>query len=556
LLASVRLRRALASTVAVLVLGYGAGHAQQSAQPAEEKLLARPVTPGTVAQLVDYPGSDAAEARLREAITSGEPQVRAAAARVVFVTAHRSLVPNVASALDRETDIDALTEQARALAFFGDGDSSARILAAWQRVPADRALLSIAAARGAGALDYLPLVRERTKSERLLAVYLRLASRRDPDRLTDVARMAIRRVDRTLLAASFRAWDDAHAPVPHDVMADALRSPSALRIADAVCWYLLRRWQETPAERRDALRDEVLAAIDHRDDAQIGLAARVAYELVGRAFDRPARDDEQWLADLARPDAELEQEMSTTPLERLLTDRERTALAHAYEVDRTEFEPSKTITVGRPLEQPSLYVASGYPAGFMRSVLETTNCKPRAFASGEFNASGARITFRGDGRLSEVAVIDTGVPSACVAAARTLIMTFVAPIDVVIPEGTQTLLMVPFAKPFVTCQDSSLGPALGGKGPGRHEPRRSRIVAVLTPKPTYTMETMAARIEGEVRVAATVSPQGCVRSANVVVSLHPQLDWAAAWDVVGFTFKTTGLDADVPVNIELEFNMR
>jgi hypothetical protein len=536
------------------------------AQSDEAKLLARPVTPGTIAQLANYPKSDAAEARLREALTSTVPQLRAAAARVVLATADRSLISIVGTALDSEKDVDALVEQSRALAFFGGADSSARILAAWQRVPADRVLLSIAAARGTDALEHLPIIREGTDREQLLALYLRLASRRDPDRLTDVARTAIRRVDRTLLSASFRAWDDARVAVPFDVMTDALRSPSAVRIVDAVFWYLLEHWQDTAAERRDALREEILAAVDHRDDTALDGPARIAYELIGRAFDRPARGDEPWLADLAKPASNLEQLLSTPAIARLWTDRERTILAGAYGVNRQRFEAPTTVTVGqKPREQASIEAVSGYPAGFVSSVLSANNCKPQKFDNAQFNAGGAQVTLRDDGRVSQLALVNTGISSACASAARTLLFTFVAPIEDINPEGRQILMMVPFLTPFVACQDSSLGPRLTSDAAPRAglasasgpEPQdRPTLVPVFTPKPSYTRQAMEERVEGEVQMSATLSPRGCVRSAGVVRHLHPQLDWVALWDSLAFGFRPTGIEQDVRVNIVLDFNLR
>ncbi|HKE86989.1 MAG TPA: hypothetical protein VKB50_24700 [Vicinamibacterales bacterium] len=49
-----------------------------------EQVLAKPVSPGTVAALANYPATPAVLSRLESALKDQRPGVRAAAARVIF----------------------------------------------------------------------------------------------------------------------------------------------------------------------------------------------------------------------------------------------------------------------------------------------------------------------------------------------------------------------------------------------------------------------------------------------------------------------------------------
>src|SRR5262249_47979546 len=102
--------------------------------PQADALLARPVSPGAVALLVEISAVPAAQARLSAALADSDPDVRAAAARVIFVSGLRSLIPAVASALADEGNGLAAFEEARAVAYFGAADQETVIRQALMRL--------------------------------------------------------------------------------------------------------------------------------------------------------------------------------------------------------------------------------------------------------------------------------------------------------------------------------------------------------------------------------------------------------------------------------------
>jgi TonB family protein len=91
-----------------------------------QQFLARPLSPGAVALLVGYASEPRVLARWSEALKDARPEVRAAAARAINVSAALSLLPEVATALAAETDVAAAAEEASALVALGgptrDGD--------------------------------------------------------------------------------------------------------------------------------------------------------------------------------------------------------------------------------------------------------------------------------------------------------------------------------------------------------------------------------------------------------------------------------------------------
>jgi TonB family protein len=100
-----------------------------------EALLAQPLSPGTVALLVEHADDARVAARWGEALKDDRPLVRATASRAINVSATVSLVPQVAAALVGEADFVAAREHMGALAALGGPARQADLRAAAERDP-------------------------------------------------------------------------------------------------------------------------------------------------------------------------------------------------------------------------------------------------------------------------------------------------------------------------------------------------------------------------------------------------------------------------------------
>lgn len=97
---------------AIMVMAATQAAAQDKGLPA---LLARPMTPGSVALLVEHTKEPAAQKRLHEAIKHPDAAVRAVAARIAFVSLSKGLVPPLITAVAKEEHTPTAVEQIRAL---------------------------------------------------------------------------------------------------------------------------------------------------------------------------------------------------------------------------------------------------------------------------------------------------------------------------------------------------------------------------------------------------------------------------------------------------------
>lgn len=98
----------------VLLVALTATEPTASARADLDALLARPVSPGTIALLVSHLPETRAAERVIASLIHQNPAVRAAAARVVYVSGLSGAAAAVRTALEAETDRSAAVEQLRA----------------------------------------------------------------------------------------------------------------------------------------------------------------------------------------------------------------------------------------------------------------------------------------------------------------------------------------------------------------------------------------------------------------------------------------------------------
>jgi TonB family protein len=544
--------------VAVVLAAVGIGPGRiVTGQDGLASVLALPMSPGAIARLVEYPQSDAARARLSRAMLDASPEIRAAAARVVFVTASVALLPQVASALGRETDADALVEQVRALTWFGRPEQDAQILDALERGSSYQAVLVFAAARGPSALSVLRRTAGRSADEMLTSDFVRIAMRGDAAAIAEMGGQAVRDGNRELLSAALRAVRDVDGSIPPVLMAEALRAPAESGLGLVALWNWLGDWPIEAPVHPGMIRDAIATFLDRsKPDAADG-AAVLAHELAARSIGRSPRTDDGWATFLGTRSTSVDPYIGFRSLRVLLTDAEFERLTVANQRDPKAFtplrHPSEMAIMKASFsarQTAGLFVASGYPRGFVRSVFSVAGCNPRGFNAG--GGAAADLVMRSDGRVARISLIESDVRRECAAAARTLFMTYVADPFRPVKEGDTGLIIVPFVPDYITCQDSR---------PTRHAQRSSPGDTVPPKKirnvqPKYPADMQVRGISGVVVMEAIISTTGCIRSARIVQSVHPRMDWAAISAVIGWRFtpsRQNGEPVDTRVMVTVQF---
>jgi TonB family protein len=535
--------------------------ARPSAQSTEAAIPGAELTPGTIARLVEIPQATAAQDRLRTALGHPDPRVRAAASRIVFVTASTGLLREVRAALQAENATDAFVEQSRVLAAFGEAADIDRIVDGLGRVAAADALLLAAAARGVDTLKLFPGIRAHGIPRGVLADFVRLATRGDVTVLDTTAATAVQDGDDVLLEAALRAARDAQVRIPPATLARAIETPFGSAPGAAALWHLLDRWERGKSELPPEVLRPLQAAIAAPAAAAPSPDAALAYELAGRASGRPPRTDPAWTAVLTASVTDLRRRLATDAVRELLTPAERQTLITTYALDPRFFEPGQATAASRrhpdaSLQAP-LVTAAGYPTGYVESVVEAVGCDAGRAARSPFGNGLANVTLRRNGRAARIGLIDTRLSRECTEAVRLLLMAYAAPANRVVGEGDMVAVLVPFVASYLACQSV---PAAGStpEHPGEHGGVQS-LKKTLDVKPQYPASMQRQRISGSVVLEGVVATTGCIKSVQVVKSVHPELDLAALKAVTAWQFTPALRDdkpADVLMTLTVNFLLR
>src|SRR3989442_9971874 len=127
-----------------------------------QKALAAPLSPGSVALLVEHRNEPGVRERWAAALKDDRPEVRAAAARVIHVSGSAWLLPDLVTALSHEADTAAAVEEIRAIGSLGDPITDAALVAAATRLKTptvDVVADTLGRTRGADAFVHLPALR-------------------------------------------------------------------------------------------------------------------------------------------------------------------------------------------------------------------------------------------------------------------------------------------------------------------------------------------------------------------------------------------------------------
>lgn len=523
-----------------------------AAQTPEARVLSAAISPGTVAQLARLPPSAASDQRLIESAAHQSAEVRAAAARVVFVSRRTAAVPALLAALQRETAGPARFEQARAIGALGGPEDERQILERWEVTRDVPTLSGLASGRAASTLALLPRVRELVSSPYTLARLLLLATRRDTAVLTQVVEQAHARADDVLLDAALSAAREARFELPPASLAAVLRQHVESPLAAVAMWHVVSQWSEATASLPQPLRAALADVLPEGIGEDVEPDVRIVYELVSRAMGRAPSTDQRWSAVLRQPTTMTSARIQLPAVRALFSQDELATLAAAHDIEPPRPSSPTSILVGRSATAltPSFTTLGGYPPGFISSVLKAAKCSMADAAGQGAGGVAAEVTLTDDGRVFQTSLVETGASANCKEAALVLFATYVP--GGVVKHGERKLLMLPFVEAFVACTDVPV--EAGSETPLSTPAALSRRTEIKPPKkirdrrPIYPQGALQARVEGVVIVDAIIAPTGCVHSAAIIRSVHAQLDWESAKAVAAWQFAPAMVD-DKPATI-------
>jgi TonB family protein len=510
-----------------------------------DALLKLPVTPASVALLVNQITNPRAQERLRAALADARPEVRLVAGRVAFVGHIGPLRSALLDALDQEADPRAGVEELRAAVDLGEPADDARILAAARHLgpPALRAwLLSLGRIRPADALAQFPglatLFTPASSAGTLLAPIVV----RDPpltDRVLDLLAAPRDDLDAGSVTAFFEALDFSD-PASATIMGRALRS-SGNRVRIEPIWHVatLLAWGQTV----DPGTLSVIASTPARPGSEEAFArdllARVVKQSTSSTDWVPLLRDQTWHV----PDA----------LQGWLTKEEFAALTPGF---RQKTQPKKT----QPVSQKS--ASAGVPwtrslsalsAGLIDELMTLTGCTGR----GALEKSGAEVRYTESGRPKSIGIAANHPSPACDLVMRTAAKLTIArdaeaqparTIDTVLFAMTPGLLACASAAPFA--------PVASPMGSDKQ---------IVTPtvrrevQPDYPKGARTRRVQGTPWVRAVVTAQGCVSEMDIARRVDPELDIAALYAVSRWLFDPARRDGQalpVEVVVEVSFTIK
>lgn len=529
---------------------------------ADTQTVAADLSPGIVGLIAVDDVTAANQALLFQALMSERAPVRAAAARVAFTQGRRGLHGPIVAALAKETDGDAALEQARFVIVFGSADDDSVLIDAAPRLSwADgrEVALLVARARGLSALQYLSRLRTVHLDTSSHAQFLRVATRGEQAPLAALVASALRDGDTDLLAAVLAAARLGDVvSLGDDVLRALLETRNTVRVRAMALAHLLLT-SAPGSSPSGGLRAAFEAALQAGTIDSPG--TELIIELARRVVGATPRTDPQWTSLLTTHAEALRKELSELrafQLTKRLAPPEYAALTKSIYGEPLQLSAAvqPTTGAGNAAVGPSIRLLSGYPRGFIASVMATARCDVGRQSAAGTGGSGGRVFLRPDGRPARVSLMDPPSSRECARAVEALLRTYAAEPGRLLGADAQDILVFPFQPDFVDCQDTMTRSAPESptvEGARVKAPTQTRRVS-----PEYPRGAQADRVSGVVIVQTIISPTGCVAAATVTKGIDIRLDWAALRAITRWTYTPTLLDGTptpIIMNVAVTFRL-
>jgi len=496
-------------------------------------ILARPISPGTMAMLAGYGAAPGVAARLQEGLKSADPKTRGAAARAIDVAMRREAASALAAALVAEPDAAAAVEEMRALADSGSSEAAATILDAAKRFAPrldPSVVLIFARAQGTAAFPlYFDSLRQLDISERARTLFFKDATRGQPDALVAAAALAFGRRDARAWQAVLNAATETGAAMHSPLLQTALGSDQIVFRGEAA-WYLARSYcGKAPSDS-----PEILAALNQGEpgaEQPVDPELHFGAELLRRVLGQAPVEDGAWIACLeSSTKCHLDSDFGESPLLAYLTEREREAVVRRNQADRSEETPDRTATpkpkstpVAASGDKTMLRLVSGLPEGVADDLFRIEPC-----ASPVHRFGVAVIEFRGDGAPHHVALNLTPDKPACARVANALYLMSRASNDVADPAAERAAYLAPLVPAAVTCAELPPPATTGSTAEDSNVVRvRGKVQAPRLDKrvsPMYPEDARKRREQGISIYEGIVTATGCITDLRLLKSSTPELD--------------------------------
>lgn len=497
------------------------------------ELLSRPLSPGSLALLLSFPGKPGIFERWQSGLRSPDAKTRGAAARVLDVAMLREAAPALIEALAVETDAAAAIEEMRALADSGNSEAVATVLDAARRF-APRldpwVVLIFARSEGTAALPlYFESLRQLDVSEHTRTLFFAEATRGQPDALVAAAALAFGHRDAKAWQAVLNAATQTGASIHSPLLETALRSDQLVFRGEAA-WYLARKYCGDPPSQNAAL---LAALAEGEPDASVPIDPELHFgsELLRRVLGQAPVEDAAWIACLeSSTKCHLDSDFGDSPLLRYLTDREREAVARRNEASRSEESGSehrksagpRPTPVPAPADKTLLRLVTGLPEGVAEDLLKIEPCR-----SPSSRYSVAILEFRGDGAPRRVQPRLVAAGAACERVANALFLMSRAADDVADPSADRAAYLALLLPAAVACTDLPV-PVTGPSAEDTNVVRvRGRVEAPKLEarvEPRYPEDARKRREQGVSIYEAIVTTTGCVTNLRLLKSSTPELD--------------------------------
>jgi TonB family protein len=501
------------------------------------KLLALPMTPGSVALLVEHVTEQAAQKRLIEAVKHEDPAVRAVAARIAFVTMSRGLAAPLITMVAKEENTHTAVEQIRALSGMLGAPGDSLVMRQVERIGGPTAVVMaelLARTRPADLVKHLPALLAAAGEHDSLGGPLAAAVVQHPAAANDILQAVLATKHYKLWNALLQSMrENTAGSIPSAVLLQALKSNEEYQ-RTGVVWHLLYTIDDG-----DPAPEEVAAAAAPKPYTAGAAAVELTWEDFGRELLARARGvapaKEDWVG-MMRLDKNKERVRTLSgDVTTYLSPEELKALVTVRGLDVGEQQPRRR---GRektraPADTQSrtqvMRTIPVFAKGLLADLLQVTGCRPN-----ESQVSVGEVTYRPEGGPQRISVIQAAMSKGCEQFVHSMMKLTIALAErPIAPEFADRIVLL-FNRQYLACADDPFPPVRPRFGPDSKivPPNRTRRAEIQYPR-----AAQRAGIDGIVRLGVRLSYTGCIGAAETLRSAEPVLDLAAIIGV--FTAKYT-----------------